>query len=91
MIMDNQTLKQQMAQLKSTSNADQDSLRGEVQRLMSENHHYQRDIDRYIKDNNSMKAQLAEFKAQHETLRQDMHKLIVDKESEIERLLNEVT
>jgi hypothetical protein len=56
LIMDNQNLKQQVATHKQNSSSDNERLRSDISRLMDENHHMQRDLDRYIQDNSSLKA-----------------------------------
>ena len=56
LIMDNQNLKQQVATQKQNSSSDNERLRSDISRLMDENHHMQRDLDRYIQDNSSLKA-----------------------------------
>ena len=56
LIMDNQNLKQQVATHKQNSSSDNERLRNDISRLMDENHHMQRDLDRYIQDNSSLKA-----------------------------------
>jgi len=53
LIMDNQNLKQQVATQKQNSTCDNERLRSDISRLMDENHHMQRDLDRYIQDNSS--------------------------------------
>ena len=57
--MDNTELKSTLDRNKRESRQEIDKLRGEVGRLMEDNHRYSRDLDRILKENSDIKEQLS--------------------------------
>jgi hypothetical protein len=53
--VDNTELKSILDRTKRESRQEIDKLRGEVGRLMEDNHRYSRDLDRLLKDNSDIK------------------------------------
>jgi hypothetical protein len=86
LIVDNTELKSTLDRTKRESRQEIEKLRGEVGRLMEDNHRYSRDLDRLLKDNSDIKDLLSAATHRQELTHQNLQRMILDKEKEIEKL-----
>ena len=72
LIVDNTELKSTLERNKRESRQEIEKLRGEVCRLMEDNHRYSRDLDRLLKENSDIKDQLSEATHRQELSHQNL-------------------
>ncbi len=58
LIIDSTELKNLTEKMKRENREETERMRGEIGRLMGENHRYSRDIDRLVRENSDLKEQL---------------------------------
>lgn len=91
LIVENNERRHQLDAVTKERKADLEHLRSEVSRLLDENHRCNRDLERYAKDNASLKFELEEMSSCTERTRLELQHALSEKDRAIDRLTLEAT